>query len=171
MEIRPGYSYHIKNEFFDMIQDNCLMSNKENGNYRPHFYAIQDKKNPALYWMIPISSQAEKYKRITEKKKRKYGKCNTIVIGKFAGKENAFLIQNTFPIIAKYFDHVHTIQNKPVTIHKELNSTLQENLREVLAMHNRGIKLTYTDIDAIKASMEKELDNITNAPHPAGRPS
>lgn len=44
MEIRPGYSYHIKNEFFDMIQDNSLMSNKENGNYRPHFYAIQDKK-------------------------------------------------------------------------------------------------------------------------------
>ena len=46
---------------------------------------------PAPYhWMIPISSQVEKYKVIAEKKKRKYGKCNTIIIGKFAGKENAF---------------------------------------------------------------------------------
>lgn len=45
MEIRQGYSYHIKDEFFDMVQDKYLMSNKENGNYRPHFYAIQDKKN------------------------------------------------------------------------------------------------------------------------------
>ena len=44
------------------------MGNKENGSYRPHFYAIQDKKNQALYWMIPISSQVEKYKVIIEKK-------------------------------------------------------------------------------------------------------
>ena len=97
------------------------MSNKEQGNYRPHYYAIQDKKNPELYWMIPISSQAEKYKGIIEKKKKRYGKCNTIVIGLFAGKENAFLIQNAFPVIEKYFDHIHTIQEQPVTIHKKLD--------------------------------------------------
>ena len=78
MEIQQGYSYHIKDEFFDKVQDKYLMSNKESGNYRLHFYAIQDKKNQALYWMIPISSQVEKYKVIIEKKKIKYGKCNTI---------------------------------------------------------------------------------------------
>ena len=159
MEIQQGYSYHIKDEFFDVVQDKYLMSNKENGNYRPHFYAIRDKKNPALYWMIPISSQVEKYKRVIEKKKKKYGRCNTIVIGKFAGKENAFLIQNMFPIIAQYFDHVHVIQGKPVMVHKELNRTLIENLGEVLAMHNYGINLMFTDIDTIKAVMERELGN------------
>ncbi len=131
MEIHQGYSYHIRDEFFDLVNDRYLMSNKENENYRPHFYAIQDKKNPALYWMIPISSQV--------------------------GKENIFLIQNTFPIIEKYFDHVHTIEAKPVTVHKELNEILTENLREVLAMHSRGTKLTFTDIDAIKMVMEREL--------------
>lgn len=36
MEIRQGYSYHIKDEFFDLVQDKYLMGNKENGNYRPH---------------------------------------------------------------------------------------------------------------------------------------
>ena len=36
------------------------MSNKEDGNYRPHFYAVQDKKNLDLCRMISISSQAEK---------------------------------------------------------------------------------------------------------------
>ena len=41
-------------------------------------------------WMIPISSQVEKYKIIIEKKKQRYGKCNTIIIGRFAGKDNAF---------------------------------------------------------------------------------
>lgn len=56
MNIQQGYSYHIKDEFFDLVQDKYLMSNKEQENYRPHYYAIQDKKNPKLYWMIPISS-------------------------------------------------------------------------------------------------------------------
>ena len=159
MKIRQGYSYHIKDEFFDMVQDKYLMSNKEQGNYRPHYYAIQDKKNLELYWMIPISSQTEKYKKIIESKKKRYGKCNTIVIGLFAGKENAFLIQNAFPIIQKYFDHVHTIQQKPITVHKKLDKLLVENLNEVLAMHNRGIKLIFTDIDTIRNIMEQELKN------------
>ena len=109
--------------------------------------------------MIPISSQADKYKGIIEKKKKRYGKCNTIVIGLFAGKENAFLIQNAFPVIRKYFDHIHTIQEQPVLIHKKLDKLLVENLSEVLAMYNRGIKLTFTDITAIRTIMEKELEN------------
>ena len=123
MEIQQGYSYHIKDEFFDLVQDKYLMSNKEQGNYRPHYYAIQDRKNPKLYWMIPISSQAEKYKGIVE----------------------------------KYFDHVHTIQEQHVTIHKKLDKVLVENLNEVLAMYNRGIKLTFTGIKAIRNIMEEEL--------------
>ncbi len=107
--------------------------------------------------MIPISSQAGKYKSIVEKKKKRYGKCNTIVIGLFAGKENAFLIQNAFPVIGKYLDHVHTIQNHPITIHKKLDKLLAGNLNEVLAMYNRRIKLTFTDIKTIKEIMENEL--------------
>lgn len=81
------------------------------------------------------------------------------VIGLFAGKENAFLIQNAFPVIRKYFDHIHTIQEQPVLIHKKLDKLLVENLSEVLAMYNRGIKLTFTDITAIRTIMEKELEN------------
>lgn len=87
MEVTQGYSYHIKDEFFDVIQDKYLMSNKE----------------------------------------------NTIIIGTFAGKDNAFLIQNAFPILKKYFDHVHTVEGKPVVIHSKLNRELTVNLREVLA--------------------------------------
>lgn len=45
-----------------------------------------------------------------------------------------------------------------MTIHKKLDKLLVENLNEVLAMHNRGIKLTFTDITAIRIIMEKELE-------------
>jgi hypothetical protein len=157
MELKQGYSYHVKDEFFELVHDRYLMSNKEDGSYRPHFYAIQDQDNPQIYWMIPISSQVSKYKGIIEKKKQKHGRCNTIVIGMFGGNENAFLIQNTFPIIEKYLDHIHTIGGKPVTVYKGLDRVLVEYLREVIAMDRRGIKLTFTDINEIKAIMENEL--------------
>lgn len=70
------------------------------------------------------------------------------------------MIQNAFPVIEKFFDHVHMIENKPVTVHNELNRILTENLREVLALHNRGIHLLYADIAKIKTVMEQELENI-----------
>lgn len=159
MKVQQGFSYHIKDDFFELVKDEYLMSNKEDGNYRPHFYAVQDKKNLDLYWMIPISSQVEKYKRIVEKKKKKFGKCNTIVIGKFAGKENAFLIQNAFPIIEKYLDHIHTIQGQPIMVHKELNKVLVRNLQDVLAMYDSGVKLMFTNVQEIRHIMEKELQD------------
>lgn len=160
MEIKQGYSYHIKDEFFDMVQDKYLMSNKENENYRPHFFAVKDQKNEKLYWMIPISSQVKKYKRIIDNKIKRYGKCNTIIIGKFAGKDNVFLIQNSFPIIERYLDHVHTIENEPVTVHSKLNRELTVSLRKVLAMYKHGIRLIFTDIESIQEKMEKELERF-----------
>lgn len=45
-----------------------------------------------------------------------------------------------------------------MTIHKKLDKLLVKNLNEVLAMYNRGIKLVFTDINAIKSIMEKELE-------------
>ena len=107
--------------------------------------------------MIPISSQTEKYNEIIENKKQRYGKCNTITIGKFAGKENAFLIQNAFPKIEKYLDHVHTIQGKPITLHKELNKILIKNLQDVLGMYDSGVNLMFINVREIRKIMEKEL--------------
>ena len=55
---------------------------------------------------------------------------------------------------------IYTVENKPVTVHNELNRILTENLREVLALHKRGINLIYTDIAKIKMDMEQELENF-----------
>lgn len=158
MEIQQGYSYHIKDVFFETIKDDKLMSNKENQNYRPHYYAIQDVKNSDILWMIPISSQVEKYRKIIESKVERYGKCDTIILGSFGGKENAFLIQNAFPIKSKFLDHVHTIENKPVRVHKELDKALKSNLKNVLAMHKRGIKILFADVDRIMSIITTESD-------------
>ncbi len=49
MEVKQGYSYHIKDRFFSDVSESSLMSNKENGNYRPHYYAIEDSKNKDFF--------------------------------------------------------------------------------------------------------------------------
>ena len=149
MEIRQGYSYHIKDNFFLDVNDSSLMSNKEGGNYRPHYYAIEDSNDKDIFWMIPISSRVEKYKAIKDKKIKKSGKCITIVIGRFAGEERAFLIQNAFPITVGYLDHIHTVGGKPVSIHKILDKELRSNLKKAIAITRSGHKVFYTDIDRV----------------------
>ncbi|VWL84974.1 type III toxin-antitoxin system CptIN family toxin [Oceanivirga miroungae] len=149
MKIIEGYSYHIKDKFFNDIADKYLMKNKENGNYRPHYYAIKDMKDPSILWMIPISSKVKKYEKIIKNKKGKYGKCNTIVIGIFAGNKSVFLLQNAFPILPKYLDHIHTVQGKEIQVHKLLKRELEVNLKTLIALKNRKINLFFSNIDEI----------------------
>ena len=40
--------------------------------------------------MIPISSKYDKYERIYQSQVNRYGKCDKIVLGKFAGKTMHF---------------------------------------------------------------------------------
>ena len=52
MEIKTGYLYHIKDEFFDNINDNGVMINHEKGHSRPTYFTIKDND---ILWFIPIS--------------------------------------------------------------------------------------------------------------------
>ena len=80
MIYQEGYVYHIKDEYFEKVQDSNLMQNKEGGTYRPTFYCLRDNKT-SLLWMVPLSSRVEKFKAIHDKQVAKYGKCLTIVLG------------------------------------------------------------------------------------------
>lgn len=155
MKLEQGYSDHIKNEFFELINDKNLMSNKENSNYRPHYCALKDSKNQQLYWMIPISSKVDKYKNIIEKKIEKYGSCDTICLGYFAGDERAYLLQNAFPIKEEYIDHIHTVNNMPIRIHKQLEEKLESMLNKLISLKNKGINMFFTDIDIIRKKIEE----------------
>jgi hypothetical protein len=157
MNVVVGCSYHIKDDFFSRVQDESLMVNKDGGGYRPHFYCLEDDEVGGLYWVIPVSTKVDKFRPIMNKKVAKYGKCNTIMIGLFGGKESAFLIQNMFPIIANYFDHVHTINNIPVRVHSDLAKEIDRNAKDVLSLNKKGIRILFTDVEKIKRIMISEL--------------
>ncbi|MFR5601068.1 MAG: type III toxin-antitoxin system CptIN family toxin [Lachnospiraceae bacterium] len=162
MNIQSGFYYHIKDIFFEEIQDNMLMTNKENNNYRPHYLALQDTKFSQIFWMVPVSSRFIKYKKIHDDQIKKYKKCTKIVLGKCGGWNAAFLIQNAFPITADYFDHIHTSKGFPLTLHESTAKSITRNLRNNLRLHERGIKLFYADIDRIYHLMVQKIEIPNN---------
>lgn len=52
MDYQEGYVYHIKDEYFMKANEPNLMQNKENGNYRPTFYCMRDKKHLCFGWFL-----------------------------------------------------------------------------------------------------------------------
>lgn len=162
MGVSVGKSYHIKDSFFSLVNDDKLMANKEGDNYRPHFFFFADPQIEGIYWAIPQSTRAAKYQALVQQKIAKYGKCNTIVIGNFGGRDNAFLIQNMFPIIEKYVDHEHTIGGSSVNIHNTLSETIISNAKQVLSLYHRGYKLVFPDITRIYDMMKNELKPQTS---------
>ena len=43
MKVKTGYIYHIKDSFFEKVNDKGLMSNHENGHARLTYFTIKDK--------------------------------------------------------------------------------------------------------------------------------
>lgn len=157
MKIQSRFFYHIKDAFFEEVKDPTLMSNKEGGNYRPHFLAIKDSQNSAIFWMIPVSSKFDKYQKIYTQQVIKYKKCTKIVLGKYGERDAAYLIQNVFPIAADYFDHIHTSQGKPLTVHTSTTRLIIHNLSYNLRLHKYGISLFFADIDRLYLLMVNRL--------------
>lgn len=156
MKIETGYLYHIKDEFFDIVNDDNLMTNHERGKRRPTYFTIKDGD---ILWFIPLSSKVNKYKKIIDKKIERYGVCNTILIREVLGNEAVILIQNAFPTLEKYIDHVHIVDGKPAKVINKTCNEILENFENLIKLKKRGIDLFFTDIDKIKKQMEDELKN------------
>ena len=155
MDIKTGYLYHIKDEYFDIVNDENLMQNHEKGKKRPTYFTIKDKE---ILWFIPISSKVEKYKKIIDKKIEKYGFCNTIIIRKIADEDAAILLQNAFPTLEKYIDHVHTVDGVPLKVPTNLQDEIKSLFKNMLGLKKRGTNLFFTDIDRLKQQMLKEIE-------------
>ena len=154
MEIKTGYLYHIKDEFFDIVNDENLMTNHEKGKKRPTYFTIKDKD---ILWFIPISSKIDKYQKIIDKKVERYGICNTIIIRKIADSDAAILLQNAFPTLEKYIDHVHTVDGVPLSVPTDLQNEIKRLFKNMIGLKKRGTNLFFTDIDTLKKKMLDEI--------------
>lgn len=158
--METGHFYFLKDEYYTTFPDKGLMGNKEEQSGqrhdRPCFYAFQDAKDD-IVWLIPISSQVEKYRAIYQKKMEKSGKCSTIVFGEVLGAEKAFLIQNMCPATEKYIKDEYEDRNGPVRIQTKLEKELVKKAKKCLALQRQGKIVLYTDVSKIKQALLKEL--------------
>ena len=143
LEIKTGYIYHIKEEFFNVINDKGIMINHENGHSRPTYFTIKENN---ILWFIPLSSKVNKYKKEIDKKVKRFGTCKSIMISKIANKESAILIQNAFPTLEKYIDHPHIINGKPLKVIDTLKDEILNNFKYMMALKQEGTNLFFTDI-------------------------
>ena len=126
--------YIIKDNFFTDMPDPYLKGNKA-GN-RPHYYCFEDS-DTGIFWMIPLSSRIDKYKKIVENKEK-------------AGKPCAFLIQDMFPITEKYIEREYTIAGNHLMVTSEhVARTIEQKAKKVLKMLKRGVKFTPTQPDVL----------------------
>lgn len=166
--MRQGTFFFITDEFLTRHNtDGHLMKNKEGSHDRPCFYAFPDITEPNIYWCIPISSRIEKYERIAENKIAKQiekgyrnPKCNTVRFGEVLGQKRAFLIQNMFPVTAKYISNVYIDKNtqSPVTIPSATEKDIVKNAKDILKLVFRGYNnLVFSDIQKLYADLAAEL--------------
>lgn len=132
------------------MNDPYLKGNKEAN--RPHYYCFKDE-GTGLYWMIPLSSRIEKYKKIMNKKITSGKSCDILHIIKLDNdKESVFLIQDMFPVTEEYIERKYTIANNHLTVTSEHSALeIEKKAKKVMNMLKKGVKFTPTqpDINAI----------------------
>ena len=174
--MQQGHFYFISDEYYNIFDPNKkLMQNKESIKGKPHdrpcFFAFPDKNQPHIFWCVPISSKLDKYKTIhdykIEKQKQKgkrHPKCNTIRFGEVLGQNRAFLIQNIFPVTAKYIQSAYIDKNtgNEVTISPQTEKDIINNANDVLRLAFRGVPILFADVKEIYASLSKRLDISSN---------
>lgn len=147
--MRKNGFYIVKDKFFEDMSDPYLKGNKEEN--RPHYYCFEDAAVGVL-WMIPLSARVEKYRKIMQKKADTGKPCDIVHIVKLdSGRENAFLIQDMFPITEEYIEREYTIAGNPLMLTSEKQvKEIQRKAKKVLNLLKRGVKFTPTQPDVMK---------------------
>lgn len=152
--------YFIKNKYFQDFPDKGLMQNHEtiNGEKhgRPCFYALKDRVNPNIYWLIPISSKVKKYTDIYNHKIKKFKSCDTLHFGKVLGEKRVFLIQNMCPITEKYIEEQYVVSGKKVIIDNKLERDLLRKVNKIYSLNNR-INILFPNVKKIKQELIRQL--------------
>ena len=152
----------LSDSYYKDFPDQNIMDNKEEVDgkiaYRPCFFAFRDTSCGDIIWLVPISSQYEKYKAIYDKNIQKYGRCPFIRFGEVLNKKAAFLIQNICPVTEKYIQEIYVDKNNvPIKIDNRVVQDVISNARATLSKVERGAKLIFPDIASIKKVLLEDL--------------
>lgn len=150
-----GNFYFLSDEYCNKFSKHGVMANKETSSdgihRRPCFYAVEDIKNPNIFWMIPISSQIAKYSKILNQKLKRYPVYDGLEFGYVQGREAAFLLQNICPVTEKYIveKYIDERTGKDVSIPNDLKRKIDAKAKKIMNKYYKGTKIVITDLDYI----------------------
>ncbi len=161
-----GKLYFIKDEFYNRFKGYGLLENKETVNGQPHMrpccylFKFDNNYMDNIYWMIPLSSKVDKYKKEYAHSMEKYSMCDNISFGYVLGEERAFLPQNLFPITANYINNIYIDLHTglPITLPKKLISELNKKARKKIRYNLQGKAFGMTDIKPILDELLKDSE-------------
>lgn len=159
-----GNFYFISDDYYAKYKQYGVMKTREDADGeatgRPSFYTIPDDEYPDIYWMIPISSQIDKYKALYKNKLDNHPNWKDydgLEFGYVRGRQAAFLLQNICPVTSTYIveEYIDCMTNAPVSIPNDLKRKLNAKARKIVRCAKSGTKLTLTDTMAILLDLIK----------------
>ena len=142
----------LSDKYFQDFPYTELMQNKLES--RPYFLAIREENG--IIWLVPLSSQTEKYKAAIAKVEKQRGAGGDIYhyVCKVKGKESAFLIGNTIPVTEEYILRPFTVNGIPYVIKNKADiKEIRTRLAKFLALVRQKKIRPYVDI----MEMERKL--------------
>ena len=126
---------------------------------RPHICIGSTHK--ALLWMVPISSQVEKYEREIALQTQKYGVCDKVQIVRLSTGKRAALIQNIIPCTPRYIEsRYYNRQTGAVEeIGKDDLYRVCNSARKLIVLHRCSPKcgFIFTDIFGIAHALLQDV--------------
>ena len=162
MYVFPGQFVFLTDQYYSDFGDKNISlghnpsgSNEKSG--RPCFFAFPDPSDPKISWVVPVSSQYQKYEAIVNQKIRKRGFCNTIILGELNGHSTAFLIQNMCPVTAPYLLPYMDSNLLPVYIRDDLAEDVIQNAKSVLRLLEKYPYIVFPAVQEIYIQLSKQL--------------
>lgn len=159
MELVENGFYIIKDEFFNDFPDKFLKGNYEEN--RPHYFCFK-MEDTGLYWMLPLSKKANKYKRIIEEFEKKNKKpCDKLHIIEIAGTKSVFLVQDMFPVTKEYIQREYTIENLHLRIFDQKHiRILNKKAKKIMNLIRRKVPYNPTQPDVLE--IERRLLDVNH---------
>lgn len=163
--MRSGLLYFIKDEYYDRFKNCGLLGNKEMVNGKSHsrpccyLFSYNVDATEEIYWMIPISSKVEKYKREYKKSIDKYGICDNISFCHILGEERAILPQNLCPVTKRYIENIYLDTNtqNPIILSKDVMTDVNKKARKKIRYNKNGKKFGMSDTMTIYNALLEDL--------------
>ena len=153
MELESCGLYIISDQYFADFPSVRHMSNKHEN--RPYYLVV--KESSGILWLVPLSSQVEKYNAKIRTDEEKHGECIYYYTTNVKGKENVFLIGNAIPATEKYIKKAFTVMGKPFVVRdKEDIRKIKSKLSRYLTMVRRGIMTPAVDILEIERKLSEQ---------------